>query len=69
MALPVVVIVDVLNGYLSVYFGIYWQLLRTILLGNLATNSQVDSRGSLNDLLPVLPDLTRLPRRESTVKQ
>ena len=37
MALPVVVIVNVLTGYLLVYFGIYWQLLMTIFMGNLAT--------------------------------
>ena len=37
VALPVVVIVDVLTGYLSVYFSVYWQLLRTICMGNLAT--------------------------------
>ena len=37
VALPVVVIVDVLTGYLSVYFYIYWQLLMNIFMVNLAT--------------------------------
>ena len=36
-ALPVIVIVDMLTGYLSVYFSVYWKLLRTICMGNLAT--------------------------------
>ena len=41
-ALPVIVaIMDVLPGYLSVYFGIYWQLLRTIVMGNLAIHSHI----------------------------
>ena len=39
MALPVVVIVDVLTGYISVYFGIYWQLRKAIFMGNLAINN------------------------------
>ena len=44
VVLPVIVVVDVLTGYLSVYFGIYWQLLKNIFMDNLATNSRLPTQ-------------------------